>query len=256
MKKGLFALLVAFAMLAGQMYSLPEVDAATHVASREIEGKYDNGLMRYYHFPDGTKLEGVMAKAYDDIFWLRRGGNLGTYGHMANDTIHFVYDNQTGKFYEKDVDDVDKMLDWSSTVLVKAEVSCDVTEKYPRCSFVNYVAVEYVVKVLDKQGNLHDYRLLCEKIDPLHQKQGGDFSPESVAEYIPDSTELDPGRTAYQYPSVTLATHDNPEWDVQLIREDPSELQNEKYDEVRNFRLTPGDVETINRVLNEYAVDY
>ena len=37
MKKGFLALLVFFAMLAGQMYSLPEAGAVPHVDSHDIE---------------------------------------------------------------------------------------------------------------------------------------------------------------------------------------------------------------------------
>lgn len=254
MKKGFFALLVAFPMLAGQMYFLPVVDAATHVAYHNIESS-TNGK-EIFSFPDGTKLYNEKLKIYRDISQMRCDGYLGSSTGWSDDTWHFVYDKQSDKFHYKDIDDIKNMMDWSSTVLVKAEVLRDLNPN-EQAYYGGIIAAEYVVKVLDQQGNVHDYRLLCEKIDPLHQKSDGDFLPWAIAEYIPGSTELDPGRTAYRYPSVTLAMRDNPEWpDLHIIRENPSELRNEKYDKVENLRLTPGDVETINHALNDYIIDY
>jgi hypothetical protein len=76
MKKGFLALLVFFAMLAGQMYSLPEADAATHVDSHDIESE-DNQNSPVYTFPDGTKLTKEKVKIYDDIRQIRRHGYMG-----------------------------------------------------------------------------------------------------------------------------------------------------------------------------------
>ena len=158
-------------------------------------------------------------------------------------------------FHYKDIDDIKNMMDWSSTVLVKADVwrtmNSDINQSY----YGGVIASEYVVKVLDKQGNLHDYRLILEKIDPLRYKEGTGFFSWDIAEYIPGSTELDPGRTALQYPSVTLVKHDNPEWPIRITRGDPSEPDDAIYDKVENVKLTPGEIETINHALNDYVVD-
>jgi hypothetical protein len=43
-------------------------------------------------------------------------------GGMADDTAFFVYDKQSNKFCYKEVEDIQNMMDWSSTVLVKADV--------------------------------------------------------------------------------------------------------------------------------------
>ena len=255
MKKGFLALLVFFAMLAGQMYSLPEAGAVPHVDSHDIESADDQGCT-VYKFPDGTKLTKEKVKIYNDIDDIRSRGYMGSSQGMADDTAFFVYDKQSNKFCYKEKEDIQSMMDWSSTVLVKADV-WRTTNPLEQQYYGGVIASEYVVKVLDKQGNLHDYRLILEKIDPLRRRTDGcDFFPWAIAEYIPGSTELDPGRTALPYPSVTLAKHENPEWPIRITPKDPSEPDDVTYDKVENVKLTSGEIETINHALNDYVVDW
>jgi hypothetical protein len=50
--------------------------------------------------------------------------------------------------------------------------------------------------------------------------------------------------------------HDNPEWPIRITRRDPSEPDDSTYNKVENFKLTSGEIETINHALNDYVVDY